>query len=283
LSSEGIQRLYDHAVDPNNALHVLRLDPFAPLTAAAVEEAYAQVAWERHPSRYPDAEGRLAAETWAVTLAAARATLLGELSAEPVAAVVEMPRVTDVVSAPWVPVPPPATALTLPGRVSPGAVAGIIAGALAMIVVITGIGFGATALMQRLADAAPAELPEDAPPTDIPEVLAMEHYASDETGFWFETALEVYHDGRLGGCPAKFEEGCWEAALIPEASCGMLNIQYSFSNDPNEVDGEDTRSTHRTNVAAGEMVELVFGNDGYEYGWVSHVVCVAPPTAPPST
>ena len=67
---------YDPAVDPNTARHVLRLSPDAPLTPSTIEAAFASESWERHPSRYPDAAGRAAADEWAATLAEARTVLL---------------------------------------------------------------------------------------------------------------------------------------------------------------------------------------------------------------
>ncbi|MEF3405722.1 hypothetical protein [Agromyces sp. CCNWLW203] len=193
----------------------------------------------------------------------------------------------------------PNTALPVPTpprrRTGPWAGVGIVTGILVLVaLVIAGAAFGTATLARGLVAAgstssltAPAGDPppveddtlEEPAATDLPPV---EYYTSEEAGFWFEAALEVYHDDRLGGCPAKFERGCWEAALIPETSCGMLSIGYRFSNDPTATDGE-TRATQRTNVEAGVPVELVFGNDEYEYGWVDHVACLAPPTAAPAT
>ena len=55
------------------------------------------------------------------------------------------------------------------------------------------------------------------------------------------------------------------------SACGRLGIQYSLR----KADGSElTRETWRT-VEAGEPVNVVFGHDDYDYGWISHVACVA--------
>jgi hypothetical protein len=102
-------------VDPNTALHVLRIDPFAPLTVAAIELAYAHEAAARHPSRYRDAAGRQAAEGWAVALAAARATLLEQAAVTQVMSSPSGGQVTDAASLPapsWPTASPRAAART---------------------------------------------------------------------------------------------------------------------------------------------------------------------------
>lgn len=156
---------------------------------------------------------------------------------------------------------------------------GIGVGSLGFLGAAVGVGFGAAALAEGVASNLGAAIA--APPDDLPPV---EYYSAEEAGFWFAAALEVYHDDRLGGCPAEFERGCWQAALIPEGPCDLLSIDYSFSNDPESPFGEETRSTNRTDVEAGEPIELVFGNDRYEYGWVSAASCIesSKPTAPPA-
>jgi hypothetical protein len=98
------------------------------------------------------------------------------------------------------------------------------------------------------------------------------NFAFEETGFWFLAALEVYGDDGLGECPAKLERGCWQAAIVPQSSCEHLEIQYSFSNGQQS---EQTLRTSRMDVVAGEPVEVVFGDDQYDFGWVSHVVCLS--------
>lgn len=96
------------------------------------------------------------------------------------------------------------------------------------------------------------------------------NFTFEETGFWFVAALEVYEDDGLGECPAELERGCWHAAIIPEAKCERLEIQYSFSNGQQS---EQKNRTSRTDVVAGEPVDVVFGDDHYDFGWISHVVC----------
>lgn len=104
------------------------------------------------------------------------------------------------------------------------------------------------------------------------ERLAGGRWSMEDTGFWFAAALEVYDDGRLGDwCPDGFERGCWQAALIPETSCDHLEIQYSLGNGSG---AQQTQATTRTGIVAGDPVEVVFGHDDYEYGWISHVVCI---------
>ncbi|WP_157356828.1 hypothetical protein, partial [Agromyces sp. NDB4Y10] len=109
-------------MDPNIARQVLRLDAVAPLSPAIVEDAFARESWERHPSRYPDAEGRASAEAWAATLAEARAALLREAGS---AAVGAWPGSTDAA------VPAPARR-----GLSRGAVVGIVAGSVALLAVL---------------------------------------------------------------------------------------------------------------------------------------------------
>jgi hypothetical protein len=103
--------------------------------------------------------------------------------------------------------------------------------------------------------------------------LEAGRWAAEDTGYRFEAALETYDDGRLEAwCPSGFERGCWQTALIPETSCGSLEIQYSFGNG---ATAELTETTWRPGgVVAGTPVEVVFGHDDYEYGWISGVACI---------
>ena len=73
-------------------------------------------------------------------------------------------------------------------------------------------------------------------------------------GFWFLASLEVYDDGRLGSCPAEFERGCWQAAIVPEASCDRLTVQYSFADG---TTSQLKQSLTRADVAPGEPVGVV--------------------------
>ena len=90
---------------------MLRLFPDAPLTVELVERAYSEEYWARHPSRYQDPAQRRQAEEWAGSLAAARQVLLNEVATAP-----------DAASAPP----------RRPG-LSGGAIAGIVAGAVAVL------------------------------------------------------------------------------------------------------------------------------------------------------
>ncbi|HEU4467120.1 MAG TPA: hypothetical protein VFR98_11380, partial [Agromyces sp.] len=173
-------------MDLNTARHVLRLDPLAPLTAEAVETAYAREAWARHPSRYPDAAGFEAATVWAGTLAQAREVLLQSapptdatswappaISAAPPQA---MQWATPAASAVPTPIPSEAVGLDVPpvaatestvasmgsastgrrDRRRVGLVVGIVAASAGVIALIGGAAFGATRLAEQLVDDASA-------------------------------------------------------------------------------------------------------------------------------
>ena len=104
-------------MDPNTARQVLRISPDTPLTAALIEDAFAEEAWTRHPSRYPDAAGRSQAEEWASTLATARGVLLAQLPVAASASVVA-----------------PGSARPPRRPMSPWAITAIVAGAVAVVV-----------------------------------------------------------------------------------------------------------------------------------------------------
>lgn len=101
--------------------------------------------------------------------------------------------------------------------------------------------------------------------------LEAGRWSSEDTGFYVLASLEVHDDGRLDElCPDGFARGCWQATIVPEASCGRLSIQYSFRME----DGTDQSHVTWRTAEAGEPVNVVFGNDAAESGWISHVACV---------
>lgn len=101
--------------------------------------------------------------------------------------------------------------------------------------------------------------------------LEAGRWSSEDTGFYVLASLEVHEDGRLDElCPDGFARGCWQATIVPEASCGRLSIQYSFRME----DGTDQSHVTWRTTEAGEPVNVVFGNDDAEYGWISHAACM---------
>lgn len=280
---------YDPAVDLNTARAVLRLDPAAPLTPEAVEQSFQREAWERHPSRYPDAEGRAAAEVWAATLGEARVVLLAA-AAEGAAAVPPAGPFTAQLT--------PTDATTPPAsrrRLSRGAVIGIVAGAVVVLGVLTAAGIGAAFLATGAIDqarvaaeeeverAAEEAEPDEAGPEDSAEsddasgeaAAAAERIEADETAFTFPAALEFYDDGRYTQlCGLEHLEGCWESAIFVEEDCATIEVELGFSNDADTwAPAEETRTVTESDVRAGEALPVVFGNDAYDYGWVQDVRC----------
>ena len=293
-------------MDLNTARHVLRLDPLAPLTAEAVETAYAREAWARHPSRYPDAGGFEAATAWAGTLAEAREVLLQSapstdatswappaISAAPPQA---MQWATPAPSAVPTPIPSEAVGLDVPpvaatastiasmgsastgrrDRRRVGLVVGIVAASAGVIALIGGAAFGATRLAEQLVDDASA-LAED--PWLTGETV---RYSADEMLFTFPAAVEEYYDGRYSGrCPAEYDFGCWEMAIITEASCASLEVDIEFTNDEAARVGDEQEILAITDVAAGAATPVVFGHNEYDWAWIADVRCLdARPPAP---
>lgn len=279
---------YDPAVDLNTARAVLRLDPAAPLTPEAVEQSFQREAWERHPSRYPDAEGRAAAEAWAATLAEARGVLLHAAAGHGTADVPltgpfeARPAATDATTA-------------APGtrrRLSRGAVIGIVAGAVALVAVLAVAGVGAALLATsaieqsrvaaeeeaaRVAEESEAGIdePDEAPAESADGSAGIERIEADEAAFTFPAALEMYADGRYAHlCGLEHLEGCWESAVFVEADCATVEIELGFSNDDDMwAPAEETRTITESDVATGEALPIVFGNDAYDYGWLQDVRC----------
>lgn len=257
---EDDARAYDLAVDPNTARQVLRISPDTPLTPALIEGAYAEEAWTRHPSRYPDPEGRAQAEEWASTLATARRVLLAQLPAvaasEPVVAPTAERR----------------------RRMSPWAITGIVAGAVAVVALLSVAVIGGVGLVTDAAETVNEAIEEEADRgagEDPAAPPAVERYSTSETRFTFPAALEVYADGRYNlDCPSDFAEGCWQMALFTEADCDALEVELGFSNDADALLPEHIQSLDVEDVVGDEATPLVFGHDDYEVGWVNQVTCL---------
>lgn len=246
-------RPYDQPVDPNSARQVLRIFPDAPLTVELVERAYAGESWARHPSRYQDAEHRARAAEWAQTLASARDVLLREARATP-------------------------SATAARKRLSTGAIIGIAAGAVAVLALVAVAIFGAASLVTHFASNA-----EDAIESatgggdglDESEIDDVERYESSETFYTFPAALEVYNDGRLDAeCPSDYLEGCWQTALFTDESCDTMQVELAFSDSPTDPAPEHVETVEKHDVEAGEAVDVVFGHDEYDYGWINEVTCL---------
>jgi len=271
-------------VDPNTARTLLRLDPFAPLTAEAVEAAFAHESWARHPSRYPDDAGREAAEAWATTLAEARSVLLGTTMT------------TD--AAQWAPpaaVPthhagPPRTQgpgepVAMPQQTSPSEpdprnrrrrrtalVVGIVAASAAVIALVGGAVFGAAKLAERFVEQA-AIAGETGPYAE--DAVS---YSAAQTHFSFPAAVEQYSDGRYADrCPAGFGVGCWQMAVITEASCASLEVEVAYTHEETAWTGDEQETLAFTEVAAGAVIPLVFASDEYEWAWIEDVRCLDAP------
>ncbi|MGR0318287.1 hypothetical protein [Agromyces sp. ZXT2-3] len=246
-------------MDPNTARTTLQIAPDTRLTLELIDEAYQRELWLRHPSRYPDAEGRRAAETWRDALGRARAVLVAELSA-------------PTGSAP--------TAARSRRRLPGAAIAGIAAGGVLLVGTLVAGGIGLFVLVQGVAETAIAESSEaggggwgDEGPA-APGADDIARYESFETGYEFPAALEMYWDGRYDdACAIGFAEGCWQAALFTEADCDELEITLAFNDDAESSVAVETETRLVSGVHAAEAVPVVFGNDERDYGWVDQVAC----------
>jgi len=249
-------------VDPITARQVLRIFPDAPLTVELVERAYSEEYWARHPSRYQDSTRRREAEQWAGTLATARQVLLQEAGTSSAA-----------------------DAATAPPRkrgLSGGAIAGIVAGGVALLALVTFGVIGAVNLVTQAAttaqEAIEQELDEQAPADANGSDDGVERYESGETYFAFPAALEFYLDGRYDAqCSTEHEKGCWEAALFTESDCETLQVQLGFSNDADAIAPDVTETIEFDDVVAGDATPVVYGNDDYAYGWINQVTCLGSP------
>ena len=240
-------------MDPNSARQVLRIFPDAPLTVELVERAYAGESWARHPSRYQDAAQRARAAEWAQTLASARDALLRAARATP---------------------PPTACG----GGSRPRAIIGIAAGGVAVLAVVAASIFGAASLATQftsIAEEAIESATGDGDGIEGSEFDDVERYESSETAFTFPAALEYYNDGRLDAdCPSDYSQGCWQTAVFPEASCSTMRVDLAFSDSPTDPAPEHVETVERHDTQAGEAVEVVFGQDEYDYGWINDVTCL---------
>jgi len=234
-------------VDPITARAALGLAPSAVVTPELVDAAYRDAVDARHPARYHDAADRAAAEAWAATLVTARAALIAESTGFHAA--------------------PPAT----PRRMGAGA---IVAISVAATLVVGGAGAAAgfaAASISRQATANISSASGEEPEAEQPPV---EHLSADETGFSFPAAIEAYFDGRYDDeCPAEFELGCWQTAIITDADCASLEVELAFSSSES---GGPERTERRTlgSIARGLPEPVIFGDDDHEYGWIDDVVCV---------
>lgn len=251
-------------MDPNTARGVLNLDPAEPLTLQSVDDAYQRELWTRHPSRYPDSEGRAAAEAWRVTLGSAHAALVAEvMRPAPSNVAVEAPR----------------------RRLSGGAIAGIVVAGVvaAALFIAVGVGVftlvrdGTEAVIQQADGYADESVDESAGALGDETV---ERYQSGETLYSFPSALEIYWDGRYSAeCPAEHELGCWETALFTESDCGAMQVTLGYSAEETAWKPDATELVIIEDVTADAATPVVFGNDEYPYGWIDEVVCLDEPTA----
>lgn len=175
------------------------------------------------------------------------------------------------------PFPPPQG---LPSHVPPsprvrevggGAIAAIVCGAAALfLILLVPVGLAASSFAQQLAVVVGAQGAGAAPAGSE----LVDRRQSGETRYTFPAALENYGDGRYSAqCPSSYVEGCWQSAVFTEADCGNVLITLGFSNDPDGFEAERTDSMVLRDVVANEPTPVVFGNDGYEFGWVADVVC----------
>ncbi|WP_400999569.1 hypothetical protein [Agromyces sp. GXQ0307] len=255
-------------MDPNAARTILQIPIDQPLSLDLIDAAYQRELWLRHPSRYPDAEGRRAAEAWQDSLGRARAVLAAE------------------VAAPSSPSPHPTAPIastSSPRRLPAAAVAGIVAGGVLLIGALVAGGIGLFTFVQDVAETAIAESEGSAGPGAggsgdqepvVPGTDDIGRYESFETGYEFPAALEMYGDGRYDDrCATGFVEGCWQAALFTEADCDALEITLAFNDDAESWVADETETRTIADVRADVAVPVVFGNDDREFGWVDQVRC----------
>ena len=256
---------YDRAVDPITARRVLRIFPDAPLTADLIERAHAGESAARHPSRYPDGPDRAHAEEWMRTLGTARGVLLAEVAATTAHAAPDLA----------------ATVNASPKRgLSRGAVIGIVAGAVALVLLVVGGAVGITALIGTVGEATRAletEFASPPAPDDTPsgeDSPHVERYTADETLFTFPAALEFYTDGRLSDeCGPEHAQGCWQAAVFTEADCAIMTVSMGYATTEAQPEPDLVESLRFYDVVAGASTHVVFGNDDFDYGWIIDVTC----------
>ncbi|SIO21705.1 hypothetical protein [Agromyces cerinus] len=226
----------------------LNLEPARALAPERIEAAYRAEAWARHPSRYPDAESRHAAESWATTLQQARATLLAESAAFGAAN----------------------TAPPAPRRgLSTGWIVGIVAGGSVIVIgLIVALAFGVTALGQRVAEIAEPQFDSGTSSETV------ERFSVAETGFTFPAAIEYYDDWRYADqCSAEYEQGCWMAAVIPESDCSIMIVSVAFAETLEQEDADYIQTLRYFDVVAGEPTPVVYGDDDYASSWLADITC----------
>ncbi|GAA1060884.1 hypothetical protein [Agromyces bracchium] len=244
-------------MDPNAARTILSIPADQPLSLEAVDAAYQRELWLRHPSRYPDADGRRAAEAWRDALGRARAVLVAELAASAGSTTADAGT-------------PNPTRRGLSG----GAIAGIVAGGVVLVALLVAGGIGLFGLVRDVASTAIAESSEPSGPDTDGADVDVERYESYETGYEFPAALEAYWDGRYDAdCSIGFVEGCWQMALFTESDCGELEVTIVFNDDADSWVAEETETRLVSGVRADQAVPVVFGNDDREFGWIDQVRC----------
>lgn len=249
-------------MDPITARRVLRIFPDAPLTVELVERAYAGESWARHPSRYQDASEKLRAQEWAQTLATARDLMLAEARS---------------------PQGSRADAAANPvsrRRLSGGAIAGIVAGGVAVLALVTFAAIGAANLATQAVTAATDAIESEASDaasddSGETELASVERYQPGETLFTFSASLEIYNDGRYNAeCPFTYVQGCWQMALFTDADCDALEIELGFTDDIDAILPDHVETIEEQHVLGNEATVVVFGNDDYAYGWINQVTCL---------
>ena len=170
--------------------------------------------------------------------------------------------------------PPPTAARN---RLSTGAIIGIAAGGVAVLELVAAAIFGAASLATQFTSTAQVaiESATGGEGLEDSEFDDVERYESSETAFTFPAAIELYNDGRLDAeCPSDYLEGCWQAALFPDESCSTMRVELAFSDSPTDPEPEFVESVEQPDAQAGEPVDVVFGHDEYDYGWIIDVTCL---------
>ncbi|GAA2459203.1 hypothetical protein [Agromyces soli] len=175
---------------------------------------------------------------------------------------------------PYSPLPGPAPQSPPPTRargVGGGVIAASAGGAAALfLVLLVPVSFAAVHLGQQFAVVVDGQA--DGSAAAASELV--DRLQSGETRYTFPAALENYGDGRYSGlCPAEYAEGCWQSAVFTESDCATVSVVLWFSNDPEGYEPEQTATIELHDVVPYEAAPVVFGNDGFEYGWVADVLC----------
>ena len=164
---------------------------------------------------------------------------------------------------------------------SRGAVIGIVAGAVALVLLVVGGAVGITALIGTVGEATRALETEFASPpasddTSSDADLDVDHYTADETFFTFPAAMELYSDGadrRLESGAPEHAQGCWQAAVFTEADCAIMTVSMGYATTEVQPEPDLVESLRFYDVVAGALTDVVFGNDDFDYGWMIDVTC----------